>query len=234
MADSHNKPIAVYGAITANLAIAVTKFLVAFATGSSSMLSEGIHSLADTGNQALLLLGIIRGKRPADEIHPFGYGKELYFWSLIVAIILFGIGGGMSIYEGITHIRDPESLSGPGRNYLVLAAAAVFESTSFVIALRELRSAEGTNLNLWAAVKKSKDPAIFVVILEDTAALAGLLLAFLGYSWLTASIRRCWTARLPFASAWSWPASPFCSPGKAKGCCWGRARIRRSSHSCSV
>lgn len=139
--------------MAANFAIAVTKFLVAFASGSSSMLSEGIHSVADSGNQALLLLGIKRGKRPADQMHPFGYGKELYFWSLIVAMILFGIGGGMSIYDGITHIQHPEPLSDPTRNYIVLAAAAVFEGTSFAIALRELLSAKGADRNPGTAVK---------------------------------------------------------------------------------
>jgi cation diffusion facilitator family transporter len=180
MAGSHDRPIAVYGAMAANIAIAATKFVVAFASGSSSMLSEGIHSMADSGNQLLLLLGINRSRRPADTLHPFGYGKELYFWSLIVAIILFGIGGGMSIYEGISHIQHPEALSDPTWNYVVLALAALFEGTSFSIALRELLSAPDAGRNIWTEVKRSKDPSVFVVVLEDSAALAGLLLAFLG------------------------------------------------------
>lgn len=180
MAGGSKKPIAVYGAILANFAIAVTKFITALATGSSSMLSEGIHSVADTGNQALLLLGIQQSKKPADERHPFGYGKELYFWSLIVAMVLFGVGGGMSIYEGISHIQHPSELTDPTQNYIVLAAAAIFESIAFTIALRELLRVEGSQGNFWDKVRNSKDPAIFVVLFEDAAALTGLVLAFIG------------------------------------------------------
>jgi cation diffusion facilitator family transporter len=173
------KPLAIYGAMGANLLIAVTKFVAAGFTGSSAMLSEGIHSVVDTGNQLLLLLGIKRSKRPADEGHPFGHGKELYFWSLIVAVVLFGLGGGMSIYEGITHIIHPNPLEDPTWNYAVLGLAFVFESISWVIALKELRPHMGKG-GIWRGLRSSKDPSIVTVFFEDSAALLGLVLAFLG------------------------------------------------------
>jgi cation diffusion facilitator family transporter len=173
------KPIFVYGAIAANLAVAVTKFIAAFFTGSSSMLSEGIHSVVDTGNQSLLLLGIHLSKRPADETHPFGYGKELYFWSLIVAMLLFGIGGGMSVYEGITHWQHPNPLEDPTWNYVVLALAFVFEGVSWTIALKEFLPEVGQK-SFWQAIRTSKDSSIITVVFEDSAALAGLTVAFLG------------------------------------------------------
>jgi cation diffusion facilitator family transporter len=143
------------------------------------MLSEGVHSVVDTGNQALLLLGIRQSRQPADEAHPFGHGKELYFWALIVAIILFGVGGGISFYEGIVHLRAPEPLQDPTVNYIVLGVAAAFETVAFTIALRALLAARAGQ-PLWRAVRQSKDPAVFVVLFEDAAALAGLLVAFLG------------------------------------------------------
>jgi len=179
MAEPHPKPIAVYGAIAANLSIAATKFAAAAITGSSAMLSEGIHSLVDTGNQTLLLLGLARSRQPADEDHPFGHGKELYFWSLIVAIILFGIGGGMSVYEGIGHISRPTEVTNPVWSYAVLGLAFLFEGTSFMIALRELRRVD-PGAGVVGAVHRSKDPAVFVVVFEDAAALTGLVVAFLG------------------------------------------------------
>jgi cation diffusion facilitator family transporter len=169
----------VYAALGANLLIAATKFVAAGMTGSSAMLSEGVHSLVDTGNQALLLLGIYQGRQPPDETHPFGYGKALYFWALIVAIILFGVGGGISFYEGLVHLRHPTPLEDPTVNYVVLGLAASFETVAFTIALRALLSAR-RGQPLWQAVRQSKDPAVFVVLFEDAAALAGLLVAFLG------------------------------------------------------
>ena len=178
-AHAQRQPITVYGAIASNLLIAATKFVAAFFSGSSAMLSEGIHSMVDTGNQALLLLGIHRSAKPPDESHPFGYGQELYFWSLVVAIILFGLGGGMSLYEGIIHFLEPEPLQDPLWNYVTLGAAVVFEGSSFLIALRELSRAENGK-PLWTAVRASKDPTIFVVLFEDAAALLGILIAFLG------------------------------------------------------
>ncbi|MEP7281609.1 MAG: cation diffusion facilitator family transporter [Rubrivivax sp.] len=176
MADSK---LAVYGAIGANTAIAVTKFIVAGMTGSSAMLSEGIHSTVDAGNGVLLLVGLHLSKRPPSVAHPFGHGKELYFWSLIVAVLIFGLGGGMSIYEGVVHMRHPEPLSDAFWGYIVLGLAAVFEGISFVIALRQfLRENKGRPF--WAALKSSKDPAVYTVLAEDGAALAGLAVAAAG------------------------------------------------------
>lgn len=177
---STSKPIAVYGAIASNLIIAVLKFIVAGITGSSAMISEGIHSTADTGNQLLLLFGLRQGRKPADKTHPFGYGKELYFWSLIVAIILFGIGGGMSIYEGITHISHPSEMQNPGWNYAVLVIAFLVEGASWTIALRELLHFRKPGQSFWQTLRASKDPSIFVVFGEDSAALLGLIVAFFG------------------------------------------------------
>jgi len=178
--NTHEKPIAVYGAIVSNLIIAISKFIVAFLTGSSAMLSEGIHSTADTGNQLLLLFGLRQSRKPADEAHPFGHGQELYFWSLIVAIILFSAGGGMSIYEGITHLEHPTELRNPAWNYFVLAFAFVVEGISWSIALRELLKRKDPDDSFWQGLRASKDPSIFIVFGEDTAALAGLLVAFFG------------------------------------------------------
>nr|WKN35300.1 cation diffusion facilitator family transporter [Tunicatimonas sp. TK19036] len=177
MASGSSKS-AIYGALVANFAIAVSKFVASAFTGSSAMLSEGIHSMVDTGNQLLLLLGIKRSTRPADPQHPFGYGKELYFWSLIVAILLFALGGGMSIYEGIVHIKHPEPISDPLWNYIVLGLAFVFESVAWTIAYRALKKEK--NIGFIKRLRASKDPSIFVVIFEDTAALLGVVVAFLG------------------------------------------------------
>jgi cation diffusion facilitator family transporter len=173
MADSR---VAIYGAIAANVAIAVTKFVVAGVTGSSAMLSEGIHSAVDTGNGVLLLIGTHLSERPASEEHPFGHGKELYFWSLIVAVLIFGVGGGVSFYEGVLHWRHPAPLEDAKWNYVVLGAAALFEGASFTIALRQfLREAHGRPF--WQALHGSKDPTTFTVLAEDSAALAGLAIA---------------------------------------------------------
>jgi cation diffusion facilitator family transporter len=177
---SSEPAITVYGAIAANVVIAVSKFVAGAITGSSAMLSEGIHSVVDTGNELLLLLGIHRSKRPADELHPFGYGKELYFWSLIVAILLFGLGGGMSIYEGVTHLRHPVAIQDPSWNYVVLSIAFVAEGTSWAIALNKLLQKRRAGQGLWQAWRASKNPAVFVVLAEDSAALAGIAVAFLG------------------------------------------------------
>jgi cation diffusion facilitator family transporter len=173
------KPIAVYGAITANLLIAVAKFVAAFFTGSSAMVSEGVHSLVDTGNQSLILLGIHRSKKLADDQHPYGYGKELYFWALIVAVVLFSLGGGISIYEGINHLRHPGELGDPTWNYVVLAIAFVLEGAAGYLALRALLAAAGEK-TFWQALRSSKDPAVFTILAEDFAALAGIVVAFLG------------------------------------------------------
>jgi cation diffusion facilitator family transporter len=174
-----NRPIVIYAAVTANLAIAATKFICAALTGSSAMLSEAIHSLVDTGNEALLLVGIKLSKKPPNTRHPFGYGKELYFWSLIVAVMLFGIGGGMAIFEGILHVIHPEESGNPIWNYAVLGIAFLFDGISWSIALREFRVEKGEK-RYWHAYKSSKDPAIFTVLAEDTADLIGLIIAALG------------------------------------------------------
>ncbi len=170
---------AVYAALTGNLAIAISKFVAASITGSSAMVSEGIHSLVDTGNQGLLLLGMQRSRRPADESHPFGYGKELYFWTLVTAILIFAVGGGMSFYEGITHLRNPRPLTGATWNYIVIGVALVFEGISWSIAFRGLRAAR-KGQGFFESIHTSKDPTLITVLLEDSAALIGLLIALAG------------------------------------------------------
>ncbi|MEO6686549.1 MAG: cation diffusion facilitator family transporter [Dyadobacter sp.] len=177
MAQESKLPI--YGALGANIGIAVIKFIAASITGSSAMLSEGIHSTVDSGNELLLLLGISRSKKPADQGHPFGHGKELYFWSLIVGILIFALGGGMSLYEGITHIQHPEPLKDPKWNYIVLAVSMFFEGGSLIIAVKKFNELRGKG-TFWSELRASKDPSLFAVIYEDTAALAGLITAFLG------------------------------------------------------
>ena len=170
---------AVYAAIIGNFCIAVIKFIAAGLSGSSAMLSEGIHSLVDTGNGGLLLLGMKRSLRPPTSQHPFGYGKEVYFYTLIVAVLIFGVGGGISIYEGILHVLHPVELSDPTVNYIVLGIAIVFEASVFLVALREFRKVKGRK-GFWEEVKSSKDPTTFTVLFEDTAALAGLVVAMIG------------------------------------------------------
>jgi cation diffusion facilitator family transporter len=170
---------AVVAAMIANAVIAVAKFVAAAVTGSSAMLSEGIHSVADTGNQALLLLGNRRSHKPADARHPFGYGQELYFWSLIVAMILFGLGGGFSIYEGIKHLSHPEVPKDPIWIYSVLGVAFVVEALALRVALGEL-GGTGRGWGLWKRLRVCKDPRIFVPVAEDLAALVGVVVAFLG------------------------------------------------------
>jgi len=177
MSSSSNK--AINAAIIANVAIAAVKFVGYGFTGSSAMLSEGIHSLVDTGNGALLVLGLRLSRRPADETHPFGYGKELYFWTLIVALLVFILGGGLSIMEGFHHFRDPVPLQHPGWNYVILAFSCMFEGYALTVSLREFRRVQG-DLPLWKAIRQSKDPSVFTIILEDTAAVIGLAVAFLG------------------------------------------------------
>jgi cation diffusion facilitator family transporter len=175
--------VTVYAAIAANLAIAATKFVAAAASGSSAMVSEGIHSVVDTGDGLLLLAGIHLSQRAADESHPFGYGKDLYFWSLIVGILIFAVGGGMSLYEGIHHLLHPSESTGWLSNIGVIGAAAVFEGGSFFFAyrrFREDRRARPEAEGVFEAIHTSKDPTAFVVLLEDSAALTGLALAAIG------------------------------------------------------
>lgn len=178
MASDSGK-IAVYAALAGNLAIAVSKFVAAAFTGSSAMLSECIHSLVDTGNEGLLLFGMRQSKKPPDPMHRFGYGKELYFWTLIVAILIFAVGGGMSLYEGALHVVHPSPIENPVWNYSVLGLATVFEGMSWTVAYREFKARQGQR-GMWEAVHVSKDLTVFTVLFEDSAALLGLLVAFLG------------------------------------------------------
>ncbi len=172
----------IYAALIGNALIAITKFVAATITGSSAMLSEGIHSLVDTGNQILLLYGMKRAAKPADKQFPFGHGKEIYFWSFVVAIMVFAVGAGVSLYQGIHHIQHPEVIQNPGVNYIVLGLAMIFEGAAWYFALTEFTKAKGK----WSyieAVQRGKDPTIFVVLFEDSAAMLGLVVAFLGV-WL--------------------------------------------------
>jgi cation diffusion facilitator family transporter len=175
MATSHRS---IYSALLANLLIAVVKFIAGGVTHSSAMISEGVHSLVDTTNQLLLLKGIRISKRPLDETRPFGYGKELYFWSFIVSILIFGLGGGVSIYEGLTNLRNPHPLEDPTWNYVVLIISLFFEGTSFVIAWKEFNVKRGDQ-HLWEAITRSKDPSSFMVLFEDGAAVLGILVVFI-------------------------------------------------------
>ncbi len=169
----------VYAALVGNLFVAATKFVAAAVTGSSSMLSEAVHSLVDTGNEALLLYGYFRSSRRPDETHPLGYGRELYFWSFIVSLLLFAIGAGVSIYEGIDHIIYAPMITDTRVNYVVLALSAVFEGTSWWIALKRFGKLKGRR-GYWEAVRDSKDPPSFMVLFEDTAALIGIAIAAAG------------------------------------------------------
>ncbi len=169
----------VYAALIGNLLVAATKFVAAAVTGSSSMLSEAVHSVVDTGNEGLLLYGYFRSSQPPDETHPLGYGRELYFWSFIVALLLFAIGAGVSIYEGINHIISPHPITDTAVNYIVLALSAIFEGTSWWIALKRFGKLKGRR-SYWEAMRESKDPPSFMVLFEDTAALIGIAIAAVG------------------------------------------------------
>jgi cation diffusion facilitator family transporter len=162
-----------------NALIAVTKFIAAAITGSSAMLSEGIHSVVDTGNQVLLLYGIHRAKKPPDMRYPFGHGKEIYFWSFVVALLIFAVGAGICMYEGVIHIRAPEPIHRPAVNYVVLSLALIFEGAAWGLAFREFTRAKGKK-GYFEAVRTGKDPSLFVVLFEDSAAMLGLVVAFLG------------------------------------------------------
>ena len=169
----------VWAALFGNLAVAVTKFVAASLTGSSAMLSEAVHSLVDTGNEVLLLYGSRRAGRPPDDAHPFGYGRELYFWSFIVALSVFAVGAGVSAYEGVAHIRNPEAIRRPEIIFIVLALAFLFEGASWIVALKAFR-AKQAGLGWWTAFRRSKDPRSSMVLFEDSAALAGILVAAAG------------------------------------------------------
>ncbi|MFQ5509517.1 MAG: cation diffusion facilitator family transporter [Leptospirillia bacterium] len=176
MAASGSKKV-VIAALAGNFAIAVAKFVAAAISGSSAMFSEGVHSLVDTGNQWLLLYGMHRAERPPDQSHPFGYGMERYFWAFVVAVLLFGLGAGLSIYEGVLHIQHPQPLSDPTINYVVLSLALLFEGGAWWVAFREFRD-QACGRSILQTVRESKDPALFTVLFEDSAAILGLLIAF--------------------------------------------------------
>jgi cation diffusion facilitator family transporter len=170
---------AIIAALVGNLLIAITKGVAAAITGSSAMLSESVHSLVDTGNEILLLYGQHRSSRPPDEIHPFGYGRELYFWCFVVALLIFALGAGISVYEGIVHIRHPESITRPIVNYIVLGVAFAFESVSWFVAWRGFQRVRGEGV-FWDVIRNSKDPTMFMVLFEDSAALIGIVIAAAG------------------------------------------------------
>ncbi len=178
MASSASTKV-VLAALVGNSLIAVLKFAAAGVTGSSAMFSEAVHSVVDSFNQVLLLYGMWRAKRPADARHPFGYAREVYFWAFVVAILIFSVGAGVSFYEGVQKLLHPHPITDPIVNYLVLALAMVFEGGSWWIALREFRATKGRRSYL-QQFRHSKDPTIFVVLFEDSAALVGLAVAFIG------------------------------------------------------
>lgn len=177
MASSSKKVI--YAALLGNSLIAITKFVAAFVTRSSAMFSEGIHSVVDTGNQLLLLHGLRQSKKPADEQFPFGHGKEIYFWSFVVAILIFAVGAGISLYEGVRHLLHPSPIENASVNYAVLALAMLFEGAAWYFAWREFSKVKG-RYGYVEAVQRGKDPSMFVVLFEDSAAMLGLVVAFLG------------------------------------------------------
>jgi cation diffusion facilitator family transporter len=186
MTENNNPPPAsssrkvIYAAIVANLGIAAAKFVVAAFTGSAAMLAEGIHSAVDTGNELLLLVGETISARKPDARHPFGYGKAVYFWALIVALSVFSLGGGLSIYHGIHSLRMPEPLTDPTWNYVVLGVAFLFEGYSWNVSRRALNGHRRPGASLWQTVRASKDASTFTVFIEDTAALIGIVVAAAG------------------------------------------------------
>ena len=176
---SHGSKKVIYAALVGNSLISITKFVAASITGSSAMLSEGIHSLVDTGNQGLLLYGMKRASKPADKKHPFGYGAELYFWAFVVALLIFAVGSGLSIYEGVQKVLHPHPVGDPTINFVVLGAAFVFEGWAWWVALKEFRTTKG-KMGWLEAVSNSKDPTVFTVLFEDSAAMLGLVVAAIG------------------------------------------------------
>jgi len=169
----------IFLALGANLLVAVTKFIAAAWTGSSAMFSEGIHSVADTGNELLLLYGLHRGTARPDREHPLGYGREVYFWSFAVALLVFALGAGASLRSGISRLQDPRPIENAGANYVVLGVSAVIEGWSWWLTLHNFKGKE-SYASVFTAIRKSKDPPAFIVLLEDTAALLGLAIAFIG------------------------------------------------------
>ncbi|MCL6247447.1 cation diffusion facilitator family transporter [Acinetobacter sp. ANC 4945] len=176
---SESNKVVVYAALFGNLAIALVKFVAAYLTNSSAMLSEAIHSVVDTLNEILLLYGMKKSQQPANARHPFGYGRELYFWAFIVALMVFALGAIVSIYQGVSHIYHPEEMQNPMINYIVLGIAILCEGASWFVALKAFRKIKGKQ-GYFEAFRRSKDPTTFTVLFEDTAALIGLFIALIG------------------------------------------------------
>ncbi|WP_257169877.1 cation diffusion facilitator family transporter [Bradyrhizobium sp. SRS-191] len=176
MAANSDSKVAVYAALAGNLLVACTKIAAAVWTGSSAMMSEAVHSVVDTSNELLLLYGFHRASRPPDHRHPLGYGRELYFWSFIVAPLLFALGAGVSLYEGVSHVLNPLPIEDPTVNFIVLGLSFVFEAGSWWVAVRRFRAA-APGLSYVEAFKRSKDPPAFMVVFEDSAALIGIMIA---------------------------------------------------------
>ncbi len=174
-----NSNLTIYGSLAGNLGVAITKFIAAGASGSAALFSEAIHSVVGTVNGALLLLGDKRSRKPPDDLHPFGYGKELYFWSFVVSVSIFALGGGFSIVEGVMHIRSDKQSDDPKWNYIVLGAAFIFESITLIIAARQFAECK-ENERVLETIHKAKDPKNISVLLEDSAAVLGIFVAFLG------------------------------------------------------
>jgi cation diffusion facilitator family transporter len=169
-----------YIAIAAHLAIALSKYAAAAVTGSSAMMAEAFHSTADSCNELLLIVGIKRSVRPPDELHPFGHGKELYFWSLVVGIVIFGLGGGFSLHDGISRLWYPAPTTKPAWNYIILGIAFLFEGYSWRVGRHELMGRRRHGQSHWSVIRASKDPTVFTVFLEDSGALIGVAIALLG------------------------------------------------------
>jgi cation diffusion facilitator family transporter len=172
----HTSKTAIIAALVGNLLIAVTKGIAAALSGSSAMLSESVHSMVDTGNELLLLYGLKRAAKPPDKVHPYGYGRELYFWSFVVALLIFAVGAGVSAYEGVVHIRHPEPIRDVWINFVVLGLAAVFEGISWWFGWKAFSRVRRSR-PIWDAFVASKDPTTFMVLFEDSAALLGILIA---------------------------------------------------------
>jgi cation diffusion facilitator family transporter len=171
--------VAVWAALAGNVLVAAAKFAAAAVTGSAAMLSEAVHSLVDTVNELLLLYGIARSARPADRMHPLGYGRELYFWSFVVALLIFALGAGVSVYEGVDRLMHPIPIERPAVNFIVLAVSLAFEGASWLVGVRAFRAAK-RNLGWWEAFRRSKDPPTFIVVFEDSAAILGIIVAAAG------------------------------------------------------
>ncbi|MEO0536203.1 MAG: cation diffusion facilitator family transporter [Cyanobacteria bacterium P01_A01_bin.123] len=181
MAGSKSSKVSIYAAMAANIAIGIAKFVGAAISGSSAMVSEGIHSVVDSVNEVLLLYGLKQSEAGPDEQYPLGRGQELYFWSLMVAVLIFALGGGVSIYKGIQSFQNPEPARQPLVSYVVLGLAAVFEGAALTVSIREFRKNQpDSEMGFWPAIRQSKDPSAFIVIIEDAAALVGLGVAFAG------------------------------------------------------